>query len=235
MRLAGMQPYFFPYLGYFGLIKHSNRFIIGDVVQIKKGGWIARNRILKPEEGWQYIQVPLARHSHKALIKDVQLLVSEPWQGRILNQLGHYKKKAPYYKEVIDFLENTFSYKTNSITDLNAHSLAETCRFIGIPFYKEFISKLNFTIEETATPDELGLRVCKAIGADTYINPPGGINFYDRNKYAQAGLTLQFLKVNLRPYNQGRKAFEEALSIIDVMMFNSPQAIQRMLDDYQLL
>jgi hypothetical protein len=235
MKVVVMQPYFFPYLGYFGLIKHSDRFIISDVVQTIKGGWIARNRILKPGEGWQYIQVPLVKHSYKVLIKDVQFLVSEPWQVRILNQLVHYKQKAPYYKEVIDFLKDAFSYKTNTITDLNAHLLTETCQYIGIPFCKEFVSDLNVTIEETTAPDELGLNVCKAIGADTYINPPGGIEFYDRNKYADAGVNLHFLKVNLKPYNQGRKSFEEGLSIIDVMLFNSPQEIQMMLDDYQLL
>jgi hypothetical protein len=235
MRLAGMQPYFFPYLGYFGLIKHSDRFIIGDVVQMIKQGWIARNRILKPEDGWQYIQVPLVKHSHKALIKDVKFIVSEPWQGRILNQLDHYKKNAPYYKEVIGLLGYCFSYNTDSITDLNAHLLTETCQYIGIPFCKEFISELHVTIGETTAPDELGLYVCKAIGADTFINPPGGIVFYDRNKYASAGIKLEFLKVNFKPYDQRRESFEEGLSIIDVMMFNSPREIQMMLDDYQLL
>jgi hypothetical protein len=235
MKLAAMQPYYFPYLGYFGLIKHSDMFIIGDNVQFMKGGWIARNRVLKQDDGWQYIGVPLAKHPMKTMIKDVKICDSEPWQEKIFKQLVHYKRNAPYYEVVIRFLQNTFSYCTESISDLNTHSLAEVCKYIGIPYKGIAFTKMDCSIESADAPDEWALNICKAIGADTYINPPGGIEFYDRKKYTEAGVTLQFLKINLRPYNQGRESFEEGLSIIDVMMFNSPQEIQKMLDDYELL
>ncbi len=235
VKLAAMQPYFFPYLGYFGLIKHSDRFLIGDNVQFIKGGWIARNRVLKQEEGWQYILVPLAKHPLTTVIKDVKICVSEPWQQKIFNQLRHYKRKAPHYGEVIQFLERVFSYQTDSISDLNAHLLAETCNYIGIPLKAITFDDLDFAIEGVNAPDEWALNVCKVIGADTYINPPGGMEFYDRDKYVQAGLSLRFLRVNLRPYDQKRRKFEGGLSIIDVMMFNTPQQIQGMLDDYELL
>lgn len=235
MKLAAMQPYFFPYLGYFGLIKHSDRFLIGDNVQFIKGGWIARNRILKQEQGWQYIGVPLVKHLLNTMIRDVKICVSEPWQLKIFNLLRHYKRKAPYYEEVVRFLEEVLSYKTDSISDLNVHLLSETCRYIGIPFRGIAFTDLEFMIEDVNAPDEWALNICKATGADTYINPPGGMEFYDRSKYARAGVTLQFLKVNLRPYDQRRTPFEEGLSIIDVMMFNTPREIQSMLDEYELL
>ncbi len=235
MKLAAMQPYFFPYLGYFGLIKHSDRFLIGDNVQFIKGGWIARNRMLKQEQGWQYIGVPLAKHPLNTLIRDVKICVRDPWQGKIFNLLRHYKRKAPFYGEVIEFLEKVLSYQTDSISDLNAHLLAETCRYIGIPFRGIAFSDLDFFVEDVNAPDEWALNICRAIGADSYINPPGGMEFYDRSKYARAGISLQFLKVNLRRYDQRREPFEEGLSILDVMMFNTPQQIQAMLDDCELL
>jgi hypothetical protein len=235
MKLAAMQPYFFPYLGYFGLIKHSDRFLIGDNVQFMKGGWIARNRVLKQEQGWQYIGVPLAKHPMKTAIKDVKISVGEPWQGKIFNLLRHYTRKAPYYGEVIRFLENALSYPADSISDLNTHLLAETCGYIGIPFHALAFDDVDFMIDEVAAPDEWALNICKAIGAETYINPPGGMDLYDRGKYERAGISLRFLKVNLRPYNQKREPFEEGLSILDVMMFNTPEQIRAMLDDYELL
>jgi hypothetical protein len=235
MKLAIMQPYFFPYLGYFGLIKHSDRFIICDVVQFMRHWWIERNRILKHPEGWQYIHVPLVKHSYKATIKEVKIRIEEPWQDKIFQLLIHYKNKSPCYKEVIGFLENAFSFKTDSITELSAHLLAETCRYIGIPFCRAIFSEMNIAIEKASAPDEWAINICKALAADTYINPPGGMDFYDRSKYVQADIKLQFLKVNLRPYKQWGEHFEEALSIIDVMMFNKPQEIQAMLDDYQIL
>jgi hypothetical protein len=235
MILAGMQPYFFPYLGYFALIKHSDLFIIADVVQFIERGWIERNRVLKPGEGWQYIRVPLVKHSHKALIKDVKIRVNEPWPDKIIRQLDHYKKSAPYYNAVIGFLRNALSCELDSISGLNTHLLTETCKYIGIPFKKEVFSEMNIAIEEVTAADEWALNTCKVLNVSKYINSPEGVKFYDRSKYAESGITLQFIKINLRPYNQGRKSFEEALSIIDVMMFNSPQEIQTMLDDYQLL
>lgn len=235
MKLAIMQPYFLPYLGYFSLIKHSDRFILFDVVQFIRHGWIERNRILKPGEGWQYIQIPLAKHSRETKIEDVIIRVEEPWQDRIFRQLEHYKKIAPYYTEVISFLKNAFSYKTDNITDLNAHLLADACRYIGIAFNREIFSEMHLAIEDVAAPDEWALNICKSLTANTYINPPGGIELFNRNKYEQFGITLQFLKLKLSSYSQRREPFEEALSILDVMMFNTPREIFTMLDDFEIV
>lgn len=235
MKLAGMQPYFFPYLGYFGLIKHSDIFIIADNVQYIEPGWIRRNRILKPNEGWQYVGIPVVKCSHKTSIKEVKINESEPWRDRIIRQLQHYSKRAPYYNDVIRFLERAFEAETDSIADLNVQLLAETCRYIGIPFHAEVFSRLDVVVERANAPDEWALNTCRALDADTYINPPGGIEFYDHRKYARAGIELEFLKVNLRPYDQGAGAFEEGLSILDAMMFNTPQEIRAMLDDYDIL
>ena len=71
MKLGIMQPYFAPYLGYISLIKHTDEFILFDTVQFIRHGWIERNRILKPGGGWQYIAIPLVKHSQKTLICDI--------------------------------------------------------------------------------------------------------------------------------------------------------------------
>lgn len=235
MKLAGMQPYFFPYLGYFALIKHSDIFIIADNVQYIDSGWIRRNRILKPKGGWQYLGVPIVKCSHKTSINEVRIKDDEPWRDRIFRQLEHYRKKAPYYKEVIRLLERAFTADTDSISDLNVHLLVETCQYIRIPFNVDVFSQLTVAVERATAPDEWALNTCKALGADTYINPPGGIEIYDRNKYLQSGVDLEFLQVNLQPYDQRNNTFEAGLSILDVMMFNTPQQIQAMLDDYEML
>ncbi len=234
MRLGIMQPYFFPYLGYFSLIRHTDRFILLDVVQFIRHGWIERNRILKPQEGWQYIQVPLVKHAREARIDEVKIRVGEAWQSQILRQLEHYRKKARYYPEVIAFLETAFSFRTESIADLNAHLLGETCRYLEIPFTREVFSEMGLPIAPVTAPDEWALNICKALEADTYINPPGAVELFDPGKYAQAGVRLQFLQNRLSPYAQGGRPFQEGLSIIDVMMFNTPAEIRRMLEDVEL-
>ncbi|MEE9190923.1 MAG: WbqC family protein, partial [Candidatus Neomarinimicrobiota bacterium] len=101
---ALMQPYFLPYLGYFSLIKHTDQWMFMDQVKFIRHGWIARNRILKPGEGWQYIIVPLKKHHRDIIIKDVKIYNSSNWQDKIYRQLLHYKKKAPFYNDVINLL-----------------------------------------------------------------------------------------------------------------------------------
>lgn len=235
MRLAIMQPYFFPYIGYFALIKHTDQFIAFDTVQFIRHGWIERNRILKPNEGWQYIQVPLVKHSRDIIIKDVKIRVTEPWQDRILSQLVHYKKSAPYYSEVVNLLRQTLSCNTDSISQLNLHLLFNTCVYLGIPFNGHMLSGMSINIVPVNSPDEWALNICTALGASTYINPPGAMEIFDRNKYNKAGIELNFLKVKINTYNQRRPNFEASLSIIDVMMFNNPKEISVMLDDIEVL
>src|ERR1700761_8598999 len=104
MKLAIMQPYFFPYLGYFQLIHHADRFILFDDVQYIRHGWINRNRILKPAEGHQFIIAPLADHGRDALIKEVYVKDGYDWKEKILRQVEHYKKRAPYYNDVAGLL-----------------------------------------------------------------------------------------------------------------------------------
>src|SRR5665648_86327 len=93
MKVGIMQPYFFPYLGYFSLIKNTEQFILFDPVQFIKHGWIERNRILKPQGDWQYISVPLVKHSRDTIIKDIQISNTNDWKQTIFAQLVHYKNE----------------------------------------------------------------------------------------------------------------------------------------------
>lgn len=236
MKLGIMQPYFFPYLGYFSLIKHTDRFILFDPVQFIRHGWIERNRILKPGDGWQYIQVPLQKFSRESVIKDVMVNNSDDWKEKIIAQLQHYKKKAPYFNSVIDLLRGSFDSEFSNIVSVNRKTLDAVCEYLGIQRKMEVFSEMNLAIEPVNAPDEWALNICRAIpGANEYWNPPGGMSFFDRGKYEKAGVSLKFQEINLKPYSQRRPVFESGLSIIDVMMFNSPEEISGMLDDYKLM
>lgn len=236
MRIALMQPYFFPYLGYFSLIKQTDHFILCDSVQYISRGWIARNRILKPGAGWQYIMVPLRKHSSKIIIKDIEIINESKWKDKIFRQLVHYKKRAPFYEETIATLNKGFDIKTDSIVKLNENILKIICDYIGIDVNISILSEMNLDYEKVNAPDEWALNVCKALGnADEYWNAEGGITFFDRTKYEDAGINVKFLKINLSNYPQRRSEFEPGLSIVDVMMFNEPEKINKMLDDYILL
>jgi len=231
-----MQPYFLPYIGYFSLMKHAEKFIIFDTVQYIRHGWIERNRILKPVEGWQYIRVPLQTHSQTTPIKDILIDNSVPWKKKILSQIDTYKKNAPYFLKVRNLMTTILNLDYITIVDLNVYTLREISNYIGFKTPFEIFSQMKIEIEPVHEADEWALNICKALGNVTeYHNLPGGVRFFDTTKYDKAGIQIDFQQIELQEYNQQRPAFESGLSIIDVMMFNSPETINNMLDNYKLV
>jgi hypothetical protein len=234
-KLAIMQPYFLPYIGYFSLIKQTDDFILLDTVQFIRHGWIERNRILKQDSGWLYIKVPLEKHDRETLIKDITIDNSQDWKAKIMAQLQVYKKTAPNFDRVTQLLNALFAREYTDIVSLNKASLELVCSYLGISKKIDVFSKMNLDIEPPQTPDEWALNICRAIGGvSEYWNPPGGQAFFDRAKYEAAGIAMRYQTPVLQSYDQKRKEFESGLSIIDVMMFNSVGDINIMLDEYEL-
>jgi hypothetical protein len=236
MKIAIMQPYFFPYIGYFQLINTVDRFIIGDEVQYIHQGWINRNRILKPEkEGFCYIHIPLKKHSFKTLIKDIYVVEGNDWKDKILRQLEHYKKKAPFYNDVRSLMQDSFTLPDTSIVSININCLKQVCTYLGIDNNIEVQSLLNLDYSNVHNKEDRVIKICKQLCASEYINPFGGSELYQNVTFNKSGIKLNFLHPLLKPYDQFRQVFEPGLSIIDVMMFNSPMEIKQMLNSYQLL
>lgn len=234
MRLGIMQPYFFPYIGYFSLIKHVDEFILFDTPQFIRHGWIERNRIKNAGGGYIYISVPLLKHSQKTAIQNILINNEVDWKNKILAQLVHYKK-APYYKEVTEMLRALFEKEYLDIVTLDKVTLEKVCEYLNIDTEIKVFSQMNLEIEQVLAPDEWALNICKAIpGANEYWNPPGGKAFFDVSKYDKAGIDIKFQEVEITEYQQGKNAFEAGLSIIDVMMYNSSQTIHQMMDNFKL-
>ena len=235
MKLAIMQPYFMPYLGYFSLINLVDQFILFDTPQFIRHGWIERNKLLQLNNETFYIKVPLVKHSQKTNIKEIKINHKTQWKDKIYAQLVHYKKKAPYYEQVILLLNEILDLKTDSIVELDLKALKVICKYLGIntPFY--VFSEMNIEIEKVESPDEWALNICKAIKAEEYYNLPGGKSFFEKEKYDKEGLKLKFLKFEPTRYTQFKNDFVPFLSIIDIMMFNSKAEIREMLNQYELV
>lgn len=235
MRLGIMQPYFCPHIGYFSLIKHTDEFILFDTAQFIRHGWIERNRVLKPDGKWQYISVPLAKHSQKTPINEIKINNKINWKEKIFAQLIHYKK-APFYYEVMEIIKEVFNRKYIDIVSLDRDVLECFCRYLSISTEIFIFSKMNLKLKEVKSADEWALNICQAVGGvDEYWNPPGGQAFFDKQKYEYAGIDIKFQEINYQTYKQGKFDFLEGLSIIDVMMYNSPTIINNMLDDFKLI
>lgn len=231
MTLGIMQPYFFPYLGYYSLINQSDQFILFDTPQFIRHGWIERNRILKPDGEPHYIKMPLQKHSRDTPINQIIVNNNLPWKDKILAQLVMYKKKAKYYYQVRKLVEQLFEFESDSVVDWNFHILRGTCDYLEINTPINIFSKMNLEIGEVSAPDEWALEICKTIGSDKYINLPGGKEFFDVKKYQKSNIHLDFLNPLEFDYDQKTKEFVPNLSIIDVMMFNGKGSIKKVIDN----
>ena len=142
MKLGIMQPYFFPYIGYFQLINIVDQFILFDTSQFIRHGWIERNRILKQNGAPLFIRVPMRKHSRSTPINRTEINNDLNWKSKILAQLDVYKKKSPYYRGVIEILDESFSFNTNSIVELNQFILKIICRKLKITTPIKIYSKM---------------------------------------------------------------------------------------------
>lgn len=236
MKVGIMQPYLFPYIGYFSLIKYCDKFIFFDTPQYISHGWINRNRIIKQDGTFNYFVVPIQKCHRETPIKDIKICNNMDWRGKIYGQLTVYKKKAPNYELVMTIIRNVFEKDFgDSLFRLSIHSVIETCRYLNIERDFDVYSEMELDIEEVHAPDEWALNITQACHGDTYVNPPGGLGFFDREKYQEKNIKLEFLNQHFKQYVQKIGHFEPALSIIDVMMFCSREEIVDMLDDFEIL
>ncbi|NND97227.1 MAG: WbqC family protein [Pirellulaceae bacterium] len=233
MRIAAMQPYFLPYLTYFSLIASADQFVIFDPVQYIRHGWINRNRILKAGiNDWQYIRVPVAKHSRETPIRDITIANHHDWKCKLRAQVDHYRKKAPFYSQAKELLDHCLDIQTSSIVDLNIHSLSVLCDALRIDFQTVRFSDIQHRVDPPQHAGQWALHISKALQATSYINPVGGQAIFRPQEFRRSGIELQFLSNPLTAYCQRRDHFISGLSIIDVLMFNSlDETRDRIMDD----
>lgn len=227
MKLGIMQPYFFPYLGYYDLINRTDRWVVFDVVKYVPKSWMNRNRVLHPSEGWQYITVPVDKHHESGAIKDVVVVDKTAAHRRILGQIQHYRSaRAPFFTPVRELINRCFlNTPTNLLRDLNVSSLAVICDYLGIRFAPEVMSQSSIELPPIEHPGQWALEISSKLGASTYINPPGGRELFDPHAFAARGISLEFTDLLDYRYDTPPYDFVQRLSIIDVLMWNAPDAV----------
>jgi hypothetical protein len=228
MTLGIMQPYFFPYLGYWQLINAVDEYVIYDDVTYMKGSWINRNNFLINGEKKLYT-ILLKNAGSFRLINEIS----------ILDDFVKFKKmlqtnyaKAPFFKETFQWLEQSLTFDKENLAAFLGGTISALCGYLNIRtklIYSSEIKKNN----ELKGKDKV-LDICRILNADIYINAIGGRELYDADDFAERGVELRFLNAGLTPYKQLKNEFVPGLSIIDVLMFNSPERIREMLDEYTL-
>lgn len=233
MKLAIMQPYFFPYIGYFQLINAVDEFVIYDNIEFTKKGWINRNRILVNHKD-DYISLPIKKGSDFLHVN--QRFLADIWEierKKMLNRISESYRKAPYFKDIYIVLEECIMYEDRNIFKFILHSVKTIMQFLNID--TKLVISSSISIDHQLRSDEKVMAICKERGADIYINPIGGLELYDKANFKKNNLKLQFQKSNNISYNQFDNDFIPWLSIIDVMMFNSLNEIKSYLSKYELI
>ncbi len=232
MRLAIMQPYFFPYIGYFQLMAAVDHFLIHDDVQWIKGGWINRNRI-SVHGREQMLTLPVESGGNNGLICNRKLAADfDRQRERMLRLIREAYQRASQFEAVYDLVQSILHHASENACDLIGHSLRQTASFLGIRTPISMSSEL--AKDESLKAEDRVLELCRLLNADHYINPIGGVELYSRHRFEEQGIRLSFLKAGITEYRQFRLPFLPSLSILDVMMFNSPEQVRAMLATYEL-
>lgn len=230
MKLAIMQPYFFPYIGYFQLINAVDKFVFYDDVNYINRGWVNRNRILINSSP-SYITVQLQKASQNKLINDIQINDNRLKLKKVINMAY---KKAPYFDNVLPVIDICLDFKTNKISDLAIFSVKTICHYLGIT--KDFeISSIEYPLTRGLKGEQRLIEILRLSNFDTYINPIGGEKLYSKENFIKKGIKLYFLQSHHINYRQFNNDFIPWLSIIDIMMFNPVENIHKMLFKYSLL
>lgn len=231
--LAVMQPYVFPYLGYFQLIQASDQFVFYDDVNFIKQGWINRNRILINRQPHTFT-VPIQNISSFVAINQCWVYEFSTFKRKFLKQVEQAYTNAPFFQVGMAYIHTVLSVEVLSISDLAIHSVQQFCKLMDMG--KVFVKSSDFCADLKGLPKQDRLiAMTQRAGTGTYINPVGGQHLYDKAGFAKAGLSLKFLTSNLSPYQQLRtSSFVSGLSIIDVLMHNDKPAIHRMLSEYSV-
>lgn len=228
MKLAVMQPYFFPYVGYFQLIRAVDAFVVLDDVNYIVRGWVNRNYILGPN-GKHLLTLPLKGASQNQLINEVEV---QDERHKLLKTLHHAYRRAPLFDAVFPVLEEILSFPEPNLSRFLTHGLKQICGYLDLhPMWQ--------TSSQVEKPPDLRgqdriLALCETLGATHYINAPGGRSLYEPGAFHARGMELSFLDPDPPPYTQFGAPFTPNLSIIDVMMFNTRDQLRVLLDAWRL-
>ena len=232
VKVGIMQPYFFPYIGYFQLIQAVDKFIIYDNIQYTKKGWINRNRFLQNGKDVVF-SIPLKKDSDFLDVKDREISADFK-KDKLLNQLREAYRRAPYFAQAFPLIEQIVQYGNMNLFSFIYNSILNVCEHLGIG--TDIVVSSSVQIDHSLKNQDKVLALCEAAGATTYVNAIGGMELYSEETFKEKGIDLKFIRSKPFEYRQFGNEFVHWLSIIDVMMFNPLDAIQTCIStNYELI
>lgn len=231
MIVSILQPYLFPYIGYFQLINHSDICVLSDDVQYIKNGWINRNRILSHGKA-AWLTRPVLYGPHHLSIRDRRYQPGTTMVNRCLRQIRASYQHAPHFDTIFPVLQETLKHPDLNVAAFNIESIRRLAKELGIT--TRFVVASELAKTPCLAGQELVIDICKRLNATRYVNPLGGMALYHRDRFAIDGITLGFLRSTVPEYAQFSNAGVRSLSIIDVMMFNDIRRMRELMEHYRI-
>lgn len=230
-KLAIMQPYLLPYIGYWQLLAAVDEFVVYDNIKYTKAGWINRNRFLQ-SGGPALFTLPVAKDSDSLSVRERRVSGGASDRAKIINRLAASYARAPHFTTVFPMLEAVFRDPSPGLFDFVYSSIRRVAQYLEIA--TPLVVSSTIAMDHTLRAQDRVIGTCKALGATHYLNLPGGRDLYDRGAFAGEGIELRFVQPRHVAYPQLGGEFVPNLSIIDVMMFNSTDRTRALLAEWDL-
>jgi hypothetical protein len=229
-----MQPYFFPYLGYFQLIAQSDIFVFYDDVQFIKRGWVHRNRILRDGQAcWVTLPVVRVREHYNFAINERRYRLDPADISRLLRQIETAYRKAPRFREIFPLMQEIMEFRNANIAAFNVNLISRIAAHLGLR--ARLLLSSDICKDEQLIGQDRIIDICKRLGATRYVNAVGGARLYQAERFEHEGLDLRFLEVGTSVYPEHKQGGLPFLSIIHTLMFSSVEVVAGMLNDCRLV
>lgn len=228
MIVGIMQPYLFPYLGYYQLVNHCDKFVFYDDVTYIKSGYINRNYILSHEKK-QLFTVPIKRSSSYKKINELNF---DDSVRKNLKTIEQSYSKAPYFEEVMPIVSEVLNFEDRNVAVVTSLSVTKIFEYLGLD--KKFYLSSNIDYDRSLSAADKLISICKYFKAKNYCNPIGGKDLYDKDIFSKKNIELDFIKMDKVIYAQNCENFVPNLSIIDILMWNSKKDVNQLLSKFKL-
>lgn len=232
LKVAVMQPYFFPYLGYWQMFNAVDKFVLLDDVNFIMRGYINRNSILVNGQPHKF-SIPLEKPSQNKLINETKLNFTEKDRENFIKTIQLAYKKAPYYADFYPVLEDIILNPETDLTKFLKYSFEKVKEYLGLD--TEILVSSELEKDNSLKAQDRIIEINKVLNSDVYINAIGGQALYNRDDFDRVGIKLYFIKMNPCEYKQYKNDFCPNLSMIDVLMFNPKDEITKFLNNYELI
>ena len=229
MKVAVMQPYFFPYIGYFQLMHAVDCFVIFDDVQYIERGWVNRN-LVRLDDRAIWLTLPVWKAARHLRINERSYALDDQTRGDVLRRIQACYSRSSNHTEMGALVATIMESSESNVARFNGHLLRVIAGVLGIDCAIVYASETADC--GTLRGVERILELCRVLGATHYVNAIGGKALYDEAAFSMQGIKLSFLSSKIEPpiLREG----PQHLSIIDTLMTHPVSTIRSMLTHHEL-